>query len=253
MLEFFNTFGLPGVLALLGSWLIVGAIIGKLLAITHILKQEVLIQRGYQRLLLGIFGGVLLGPGLHLLYEGPSAARFVTPTPTDYVAPGSAVNHTDIRPSSLRLPVRDSMQVRIFSESARLVLAGARIAPAQSQRPCRTVESFGLYAHSIRRLKYQQFRGQVFAYVGDINGPKYAPTNISLFSSDASAPRDGEIDDPTFRRLWTSASPLQLQKSLYPTQSFTFVYAGSQYKLTIAQIYKVLIGTDQTVVDICEL
>jgi hypothetical protein len=241
MLDFLNTIGLPGVMALIGCWMMVGAIIGKLLALSHLLQQDVVLQRVYQRVMLGVFGAVLLGPGLHLVYQG-SAARVVSPTPVDYVAPPASASHTTAQPQASEIP----------HSHARLLRASAVF--AAPQKSCRTVESFGLYAHNLRRLKYQPFHGQVYAYVGDISSPNNGATNVYLFSTSTSAPGDGKIDDPTFQRLWGSASPLQAQKAIRSLgDSFTFPYDGAQFKLTVTQIYKVLVGSDEIVVDICEL
>ena len=251
MLDFLNTIGLPGVMALIGCWMIVGAIIGKLLALSHLLQQDVVLQRVYQRVMLGVFGAVLLGPGLHLVYQG-SAARVVSPTPPDYVAPPASASHTTAQPQASEIPLRAPEWKAIPHSHARLLRASAVF--AAPQKSCRTVESFGLYAHNLRRLKYQPFHGQVYAYVGDISSPSNGTTNVYLFSTSTSAPGDGKIDDPTFQRLWGSASPLQAQKAIRSLgDSFTFPYDGAQFKLTVTQIYKVLVGSDEIVVEICEL
>jgi hypothetical protein len=244
-MSFLNSLGLLGVTALLGCWLIVGSIIGKLLAISHVLQRDVLLTRAYQRVLLGVFGAVLLGPGLHKLYYGESS-QFVSPQPEEYVAPGSGVSHTSL------LPGLPDMQYR----RAKLVLvsAGASSTLFQRLNACGKVESFGLYANSIRRLKYEAFHGKVYLYVGDISAPGHGSTGVHLFSTDGSAPADGKIDAATFQRLWSAASPLQRQASIQKAgDSFTFMYGGVQYKITVSQIYKVLLGNDEIVVDICEM
>jgi len=256
MLDFLNTIGLPGLLALIGCWMIVGAIIGKLLALSHLLEKDVVLDRIYERVMLGAFGVVLLGPGLHLVYQG-SAARVVSPTPPDYVATPASANHTSLQPQASEIPLRTAQWREFAGSPARLVRSNLVRASAMfgaPQKSCRTVESFGLYAHSLRRLKYQAFHGQVYAYVGDVSSPSNGATNVYLFSTSTSAPGDGKIDDPTFQRLWTSASPLQLQKPIRSLgESFTFPYDGAQFKLTVTQIYKVLVGSDEIVVEICEM
>jgi hypothetical protein len=90
--------------------------------------------------------------------------------------------------------------------------------------------------------------------VGAISNPSKGRTEVYLFSTDASAPADGKIDNATFQRLWPEGSPLHQQASIQaPGDSFTFPYGGTQYQLTVEQIYKVLLGADEIVVDICAL
>jgi len=247
MLDFINSIGLPGVMGLLGCWLLVGAIVGKLIAVSHVLRQEVLLPRMYQRISLGLLGGILLGPGLHTLYYG-SSSRLVSPTPQDYVSPAEGVNHTSLRLDHLNLPQRNiPIQAATF-HPARFTRAAIFQA-----RGCRKVESFGLYAHNLRQLKYAGFQGQVYLYVGDVESPKRGATTVYLFSTSASAPADGKIDDPTFQHLWSGASSKIQQAVRSPGDSFPFPYGKSQYQLTVAQIYKVMIGSDEIMVDVCEL
>lgn len=250
MTAFLNGVGFSGILGLVGCWLIVAAIIGKLVALSHVLQQEVIVQRAYQRALRAIFGAVLLAPGLHTLYQGPAAGRFVTPTQTDYLADPVSVNHTRLR---LNWPgTSQAAEDRRFSRNqARLVRTSAALLQGQA---CRKLESFGLSAHNLRQLKYQAFHGQVYVYVGDVTSPRHGHTDIFLFSSPATAPGDGKIDDPTFQHLWSGASTLKSQQAIQNSgDSFQFFYGGAQYKLTVSQIYKVLIGNDEIVVDICAI
>jgi hypothetical protein len=244
--EFFNSIGFSGIMALVGCWLIIAAIIGKLIALSHILQHDIVVQRIYQRALLAILGVVLLSPSLFALYQGP-AARLLAPSHTDYVAPAVGVNQTLLNESILGVPLRVSEKTTFRGNRLRLLRTGLGL---QSES-CRKVESFGLFAHSVRQLKYQEFQGQVYLYVGDINSPKRGPTEVFLFSSSASAPPDGKIDDTTFQHLWSGASSL---KSQQPVQKpFKFFYGGAQYQLSVSQIYKAMIGGDEIVVDFCKI
>ena len=246
MAEFFNSIGFSGIMALVGCWLIVAAIIGKLIALSHILQHDIVVQRIYQRALLAILGVVLLSPSLFALYQGPTA-RLLAPVHTDYVAPAVGVNHTLLDENALRMPLFVSERKTSRGNRVRLV----RTSLALQAESCRKVESFGLFAHNVRQLKYPEFHGQVYLYVGDISSPKRGPTEVFLFSSSASAPPDGKIDDTTFQHLWSGASSL---KSQQPVQKpFRFFYGGAQYQLSVSQIYKAMIGGDEIVVDFCKI
>ena len=251
MADFINSLGFVGVAGLVGCWLIVGAILGELLAVRHIFNRDVQLQHAYQRVLLGVFGGVLLGPGLHTMYNG-SSARLIAPDSKEFVAPAGP-SQTKLR---LGKPDFDQSIAKLRRTEYHPLQAG--LVPAlvffQGRTSCSKVESFGVHNNSIRRLKYQAFRGRLYFYVGAINSPRRGSTQVYLFSTDASAPPDGSIDNATFQRLWKAATPLQEQESVQrPGDSFDFPYAGGQYKLTVSQIYKVLLGDDQVAVDVCAL
>lgn len=200
-----------------------------------------------------IVGIAFLVPGLHTLYFGSAAARTVAPVTPDYVSPGDNLSHTSLHPlwfGSTRNPV-ELRSLEYHPAQLALVPVGGVL--LLGQRSCNKVESFGLYANNLRRLKYSGFRGRVYVYVGPISKPQQG-TEVYLFSTDGSAPPDGKIDYVTFQRLWGEGSPLRQAASIHaPGDSVTFPYGATQYRLTVQQIYKVLLGADEIVVDMCAL
>jgi len=252
MLDFLNHIGFPGVMALLGCWLILDGIVGRFVHIKDWVTDDTTL-RPYQRVLIAVLGGVLIGPGMYALYNG-SAARLVAPSSQEYVAPAGAGSRTTLDVNRPFLGARDAALRRIESHSARLVLADASVPLVPAQRASNQVESFGLSARSLRRLRYQAFRGQVYIYVGEVSSPRWGSTEVFLFSAEAGATADGRIDDPTFQRLWAAATQLKLRQSIHNQgDSFVFGWGGAQYRLTVSRIYKVLAGSDQIVVDIYEV
>jgi hypothetical protein len=253
MVDLINSLGFVGAASFVGCWLVVVAIIGRLIALSHILQRDVVLQYVYQRVLVGLVGIVFLVPGLHALYFGRSA-RTVAPMAPEYVAPGDSASRTSLQTLSLK-PSGSTLSMRSLEyHPARLGFGLTTLALIQGPRSCNKVESFGLYANSIRRLKYQAFRGRVYVYVGSVSSPRHGSTEVYLFSTDASAPADGKIDDPTFQRLWTEGAPLHQRVSIQgPGDSVTFPFNGAQYKLTVMHIYKALLGADEIVVEVCAL
>ena len=253
MVDLINSLGFVGVASLLGCWLVLGAILGRLIALSHILQRDVELPYVYQRLLVGLVGTAFLAPGLHALYFG-GAARTVAPVAPEYVAPGDSASRTSLRPRPFGR-ARSRVRLRTLdSHAAQLAPAPTSVGLFQAARSCNKVESFGLYANSIRRLKYQAFRGRVYIDVGNVSSPRHGSTEVYLFSTDASTPGDGKIDSATFQRLWNEASPLHQEASIQaPGDSVTFPYNGTQYKLTVLQIYKALLGADEIVVEVCAL
>src|SRR5438309_2162772 len=160
-------------MALVGCWLIVAAIIGKLIALSHIVQKDILVQRGYQRALLGILGLVLLAPGLHALYQG-STARLLTPRPTNYVAAPTSPSHARLLRKGPGVQLNALADTPSSRHRVQLVRTSAGSWQGQS---CHKLESLGVFAHNIRQLKYQAFHGQVYFSVGPVNSTKYCPTS----------------------------------------------------------------------------
>jgi hypothetical protein len=58
------------------------------------------------------------------------------------------------------------------------LLAGTSVGRFQGQKSCNKVESFGLFANSIRRLKYQALHGGLCLSVGGISSPRRGGTEV---------------------------------------------------------------------------
>jgi hypothetical protein len=84
--------------SLVGCWLLLGAIVGKLIALSHILRKDVAPQYVYQRVLVAIVGVAFILPGLHTLYKG-STARTVARAAGLRRPPDSAA-HSSLQPLS---------------------------------------------------------------------------------------------------------------------------------------------------------
>ena len=136
MKEIVLAWGVSGVVGVVGLYLILGGIVGRLVPIPPLMRENVALVTVAQRCVLAAFGAILAFPLLLSTYK-----NFALDVRSVIVAP--AVEET------VAVPV-----VKVaFGTGA----------------DCRTIETFGLKERASRRLKYAEFDGALLVSVGRID------------------------------------------------------------------------------------
>jgi hypothetical protein len=123
-----------------------------------------------------------------------------------------------------------------------------------SDHLCPVVETLGLGQRGIRQLQSAYFQKQVYVYASDIHSLPKKPFNVWVFVDRASWPSSGKLSEESFRQRSSAIPP----RNIFPLevrqkgQAIAFQYGGQAYRLTVTQIYAVLIGQDKIAVEICK-
>jgi hypothetical protein len=140
MKEIIQAWGLNGCIGVAGCYLVISGIVGRLIRVPPIMRNEIRVARRGQRLTLGVFGLVLALPILLAAYRD---AVFGVKT------------------------VVKAPEVPEFVEAPK-PLASAFLPVVYWSEGCDIKEAFGLEEHQSRQLQYAPFRGSVFVGVNGI-------------------------------------------------------------------------------------
>lgn len=256
------SWGLNGFLGVSGCYLVVCSIMGCLVRIPMLVLTERELKTRIQRGLLGAFGILLASPIILAAYGGVfrNTSIFIgSPgrTPETVTNEAPPPNHSliwdseaPIKNVSYFLGSAESRESRAGSASI-----GTRRVPRRTfqTEKCREVESFGLVQRNIRRLKSEEFKGQVFVYIGDIK-TFWGSSSLYVFVANPDSwPESGYIGESDFERRLNSISP-DVKRSLdvkRPGDHIDFDFAGRSYHLSVTKIYSVLLGDDKIALRIC--
>lgn len=263
MKDIILSWGLNGFLGVSGCYLVVCSIMGCLVRIPMLVRTERELETRIQRALLGAFGILLALPIIVGAYSGVfrGTLTFVSSPETKETVTKEAPppSHSLIWDSEA--PIRYASYVLGSAESreyrAASALIGTRRVPRRTSQTenCREVEAFGLVQRNIRRLKSEEFKGQVFVYIGDIK-TLWGSSHLYVFvASPDQWPESGYIGESDFERRLNSISP-DVKRSLdvkRPGDHIDFDFGGRSYDLSVTKIYSVLLGDDKIALRICAL
>jgi hypothetical protein len=247
--DLLRDWGLGGVMGMGGCYLIVGSIAGKIIPIgTYIPPIRLRIK---QRVLLALFGFMLALPIIWSSYGqviyGTRGRLFRPPETAEKVVTSKV--------SDRRL----ESELLINSVQLASSMDGSRPAPRALTRggeSCPVVESFGLDQRNIRRLKFEPFQGRVFVYVGDVHSVLWKTTKLFIVIGEGDSwPSSGKIEEADFyRRFNKIPNKNKVVLEVHRSGELTFfAYAGRRYRLTVTEVYAVLLGADKISIEICEL
>src|SRR5947209_5126186 len=243
--------GLTGCLGVAGCYLIVASIVGQFIEVPPIIKVRLRVSRKPQRVLLGFFGLILAFPVLFTAWKDVFKGYqtpLVAPQIKEEVKPNEQTGASPSQKLSFRDDHRDDRGGRFQTvgwgqspEPASLVTP-AKFSPfgrPQAGR-CEKVESFGLEQYHLRSLKYAQFQGGVYLYVGDIR--TFGDTDLYLtFGKRGFLPEAGEMSESEFIEKVGSNKKQHLSVNHSGT-STDFEYRGIEYRLTVTDIYTAIFG-----------
>jgi hypothetical protein len=237
MKDIILAWGINGFLALGGGYLVVSAIIARMIPIPKLMVNPFPVKSKGQRLLLGIFGLVLIFPTLLGIYR--EAFFGVSTTLTDPAIPEEVSE-----PKAANWPASDAVQIASLSGWSARGLSFK----------CEKVESFGLQQKNIRRLKYGAFQNKLYVYVGSVSSFG-GMNNIYLLSSGASGswPESGTMEEKDLQQRFNSAREWKRQASFQKSGDYIdFSFDGRSYRLTVSRIYSPLFGTNSVAIEICQ-
>ena len=242
VVELINSVGMGGFLGLSGCYLIVVAIVNRFV------PRNIRVGSILQRILLACFGVILAIPVIRIAYIDQQTAAIISPkTPPEYVRTPDRLNSLLDKNKLFR---RANFS---FHESNKLESNKFQIYGAQVQRDgnCQKVEGFTLKQNSIRRLKYANFQNQVYVYLGDIE--TFQNSNLYIFSDDSNAwPSSGYMKESKFNRRIGSKDK-KILRFMKKNVSVIFEHGRDKYRLTIVDIYNILLGQDRAIVEICQI
>jgi hypothetical protein len=233
--------GINGFLTVIGCYLVISAIIARMPPIPKLMKTALPLKQRGQRILLGIFGTLLIFPTMLTIYKeaiGVSAPLF--------------------QPKIQEMKAESEMTNWLMSDAIQIAslkpLSAPMFDPYQAPN-CEKVESFGLQQKSIRRLKYGAFHNKLYVYVGRVSsyGGK---NNIYLQSSNNSRswPNSGVIEENDFQQRYNNNHEWKYQSSFQKSGDYVdFSFNGQSYRLTVSRIYSPLFGANSIAIDICRL
>ena len=140
MKEIIQAWGLNGCIGVAGCYLVISGIVGRLIRVPPIIRNEVKVARRGQRVTLGMFGLVLALPLLVAVYKD--------------------------KVFGIKTVIR-SPDIPEFVDTPKPLASAIRPVVYWSDG-CEIKEAFGLEEHQSRQLRYAQFRGAVFVGVNDI-------------------------------------------------------------------------------------
>lgn len=241
-----------GSLAFLGSTLLVMACLGRFLRTPVFQVDQPILLSAFQRVAIGLLGGVLILPAVRHAYF-PESARTIPSDVQDQVAPTPGASD-----EKRKGPDTTGQNSLGDPGSVQLAGLGPLMAPAPAAACPRRVEYFGLKQEHVRRLRYGSFGGDVYVYVGDIVHPKSQPFDVHVFVDHSNPWRltnqkaETRVRERNFNGRVGAFTDEWTLKVRGPGSSRTFAYAGRRYTLTVKRVEVVLIGTDQIVLEICE-
>lgn len=245
-----------GCLGVAGCYLVTGAILGKLIPVSPLVRRGLTVRNRTQRVLLALFGLSLAVP---IVYESWKKAflgfdtTLTTPSIQEEVKKPEKPNLSGAQ-GSLPQAGQRADEVAVIRKvgwgpepAASLTTFAA--GPPQ-EVPCQKVESFGLEQYNVRKLKYERFRGEVFVYAGDVRA-LFGGTDVYVIIGKAPLPDDGQVSESDIEK----ASSFIARKGSIKRRgdSIDFEHLGRKYRLTVTRIYTAVFGADKLAVSICEV
>jgi hypothetical protein len=250
-IDFFDLlkdWGLGGVLGMGGCYLVVGSIAGRIIPIGNSVPP-IPIRTRKQRFFLALFGCVLALP---IIWSAYGQVFFGTPGRL-FKPPETVEKVTASKTSKHRL--RGELLVNAVQLAS--FMGGPLVTPALAHgESCSAVESFGLEQRDIRQLKFEPFQGRVYVYVGDVHSVLWKPTKVFVVIGEKDSwPSSGQLKESEFYRRFNRISDknkayLEVHRS---GEAMSFSYAGRRYRLTVTEVYAVLLGVDKIAIEICEM